>query len=110
MIHAIYIYFIINAFIAGSGATWKECLRDFLIGLPYHICDIAWSWIKGPIGALEIKTLYDLYFTDKFGVEKQFWIDILKSLYPKSNKYRRWVIRQIDKKYNYGITKSFHSL
>lgn len=103
MIHAIYIYFIINALIAGGETERKIFWIMFLIGLPYLICDVSWSWIKGLIERYEVVTLYKLYFTNHFNDEK--WIVILNDIYPKSNKYRKWIIRRISNKYNYGITK-----
>lgn len=105
MIHAIYIYFIINAFIAGAGHNWKECLRDILFGLPYHIADIAWSWIKPALKKIDnkifITAFFTVWFTNKFSDIRP---NFVKERYKVGNWFERKLIQQIDKKYKYGIT------
>lgn len=109
MIHLIYIYFIVNAFLAGSGSTWKECLRDFLIGIPYHIVDIAWSWIRPLIWRLNSKfyfiSFYKLWFTDSYKQTHVRYMDYARKRLKSSNWFERQFIKQLDKKYNYGITR-----
>lgn len=105
MTHLIYIYFIINAFIAGLFHSdldnWKYTLCWFFFGALFPLY-LAWGWLDR---TLEITTLFVLYFTNWFktGVSDK-GIDILRESYKIANPYKKWVLRQIDKKYNYGIT------
>lgn len=108
MIHAIYIYFIINAFIAGSANNWKLLIRDLLIGLPFYVFDIAFSWFSLLIWRLNSKyffiSFFRLWFTDRY---KFFEVrmDYVRSRLVEGNWFERQFIRQLDKKYGYGITK-----
>lgn len=115
-------YFMVNAFIAGmvmneKGFKWWHIVAAFLFGSLIWISLFIWDAIKWIDKHIEASTLYRLYFTDYW--EKQFdhkddlyyspeqRIKMFRDLYkhPKQTRYRRWVIRQIDKKYNFGITK-----
>lgn len=118
MIHLIYIYFIVNAFLAGYEYRWDKhipvAMVMFLIGLPvilldYLIVFIGWIYLK-----LLIKGWYHLYFTNTFGKSNEMWIKIRRQQYKgiradntNFNWYERFFMRQLDKKYNYGITKPF---
>lgn len=107
MIHLIYIYFIINAFIAGlvysDSDNWGITLCWLLFGClsPLYLL---WNWLDK---ILEVRTLFYLYFTnffkDRLTPEMH---TVLRNTYKKETRlYKRWVIRQVDRKYNYGITK-----
>ncbi|PVH26994.1 hypothetical protein [Sphingobacterium corticibacter] len=106
MIHAIYIYFIINAFLAGGVSdNWKQLIIYFLFGLPYAVCMILYHRVIRPISeSMELITLYRLYFSKHFeGENHPTWKDILMDLYPRSSLYRKWVIRLIARKYGWEI-------
>lgn len=107
MIHLIYIYFIINAFIAGLFHSdlynWKYTLCWFLFG-----CLFPFGWFcKWGDKEVELTSWFMFIFTNKWGNMNDKEIDYLRIAYrgPYLTKYRKWVLRQIDKKYNYGITK-----
>ncbi len=107
MIHLIYIYFIINALLAGIAIGCDEkpwmIIIAALFGCLYpllYLISIA-GWIDRQ---LELHTLFVLYFTNGFKkVATPEGISALKRAYPKANWYRKWVLRQIDRKYGYGI-------
>src|SRR5690606_21634092 len=107
MIHAIYIYFIINAFIAGMLSTenWKYSILALFFGCLYPIV-----WLSIKLAEItEIRTLYDLYFSNNFANFNDTQIERMKEYHKyKVNKkrwYKIWVMKLVDKKYNYGITK-----
>jgi len=107
MIHLIYIYFIINAFLAGMFAqdNWKYSLLAFFFGCLYPI---VWVSIR-LIEITEIRTLFDLYFTKNFANFNDSQIENMKSYHKhqvSNNRwFRVWIMKLVDKKYNYGITK-----
>lgn len=120
MIHAIYIYFIINAFIAGVTIGNKEGIIFFLIaiffGIPFYSLIFIYAlfeWIVIRVDELLIiRGWYRLLYTDYFGKMDEITIKIRRQQYlglrkdkTNCNKYERFFLRQIDKKYNYGITK-----
>lgn len=108
MTHLIYIYFIINALLAGIAIGSNEnawvIIAAALFGSLYpfvYLISIA-GWIDRQ---LELHTLFVLYFTDRFKkVQTPEGIAALRRAYPKANRYRKWVLRQVDKKYGFGIT------
>lgn len=105
MIHLIYIYFIVNAFVAGlfheDLDDWGFTLVWLFFGCLFPLY-LAWRWLDR---TLEINTLLVLYFTDWFKKkESEMGIQLLRNSYKIANPYKRWVLRQIDKKYGWGIT------
>jgi hypothetical protein len=107
MIHAIYIYFIINAFIAGYIYSSEENIRLTIIILLFGcLFPLGWlfKWIDKEV---ELTSWFMFIFTKKWGKMTKNQIDYLRTVYNGRylSKYRRWVLRIIDKKYNYGITK-----
>lgn len=117
MIHLIYIYFVVNAFIAGTiyneGNDWRGAIVCFLIGIPTYIYLFFLMFCKWLEKIILIKAWYRLYFTDHFSKMEEWTIKIRSAQYHgqakltrNANWYERIFLRQIDKKYNYGITKS----
>lgn len=118
MTHAIYIYFIINAFLAGMEFSDNKgmALTLLFVGLPFYVAGIIWLYaIRRPLIWIENKSLilgwYRLYFTNYFSKMDYQTIDVRRRQYRgeyeniNANRYQRFFLRQIDKKYNYGITK-----
>lgn len=119
MIHIIYIYFIVNAFIAGVIFNDNKylALLCLFFGLPLYVLSFFWAWFLRPSWIwLENNSLllgwYRLYFTDYFSKMDDLTIKIRRQQYfglrndrTNANRYQRFFLRQIDKKYNYGITK-----
>ena len=122
MIHLIYIYFIVNAFLAGCTVGNKEGVITFfiavLVGSPLYgilfIYACAEAFIKWSNDKALIKGWYRLYFTNYFAKlgdgtvrirQAQYWGHKVNGV--KANSYGRFFLRQLDKKYNYGITKPF---
>lgn len=124
MIHAIYIYFIINALITGVSIGKKDRI-SFLIfssvfGLPFYACAFSYYFIGCLLKLIDDKLLiqgfYRLYFTDKFSAIDKQTVDLRRRQYfgqagigvknRELNKYEKFFLRQIDKKYNYGICNS----
>lgn len=119
-IHAIYIYFILNAFVSGiafgSNEKWYYSVSMLFFGLPFCILYVAGFIIIGSAGLISRKLLiipwYRLYFTDYFGNVKGDFIRIRRDQYfgrvkfgkKYMNAYDKFFIRQLDKKYKYGIT------
>ena len=106
MTHAIYIYFIINAFIARYVYGADNNVRlTVLIALFGCLFPLSWffKWLDKEV---ELTSWYMFIFTNKWSKLKDREIDYLRIAYrgPYLTKYRKWVLRQIDKKYNYGIT------
>jgi len=107
MIALIIAYFMVNSFLAGyfladTGRWWQFFLWLFfgcLYPLIYIISVLAWVDRK-----LDITALLLLYFTNWWGKKDNLNIEAMKSYYITANRYKRWIMRQIDKKYNYGIT------
>jgi len=103
MIHLIYIYFIINAFVAGvfSTASWQKSVLALFFGCLYPLIYVT-SFVGWLDRKTEIATLFCLYFTNRFKGFNEEQIDRLKEYYDyqveKNNKYKIWVIKQIDKK------------
>ncbi|WP_343566351.1 hypothetical protein [Sphingobacterium sp.] len=117
MIHLIYIYFIINSFLAGMEFSDNKgmALTLLFFGLPLYTLGIIWLYaIRQPLIWIENKSLilgwYRLYFTDYFSKMDYQTIDVRRRQYRgeyeniNANNYQRFFLRQIDKKYNYGIT------
>lgn len=119
MIHLIYIYFIVNAFLAGREKDWILSILCMLFGVPIFLFDgLIWlfveSW-KYLNNNLLISGLYKLYFTDKLSNFHPEVIELRRKQYfgrigtgkknRKLNAYELFFLRQIDKKYNYGITR-----
>lgn len=103
MTHIIYIYFIVNAFLAGQCWGDDKDLRLTVLALFFGSLSpviFALHWIDRKI---EFRTILALVFTDHF--KKDINIEYMRGIYKYSNRYKKWVIRMIDKKYNYGITK-----
>lgn len=118
MIHLIYIYFIINAFIVGlSFKDDKKILGTIclVIGLPALILALVYSFIRPVLIWIENNSLllgwYRLYCTNYFSKMDKQTIDVRSKQYHgkyktiNANRYQRFFLRQIDKKYKYGITK-----
>lgn len=115
MIHAIYIYFIINSFIVGFGFKtsndWKVHILFLLFGVPIYAIGISYSFIVDVIWKKYLKPLYLIIFTDHFANMSEYSIEIKTKQYKgvlvqgNFNAYNRFLSRLIDKKYNYGITK-----
>jgi len=85
-------------------------------GIPLYILIFCWLYIfKKPIFWIENNLLllgwYRLFLTNYFAQMDNQTIDIRKKQYfgfyknSSANKYQRFFLRQLDKKYNYGITK-----
>lgn len=115
MIHLIYIYFIINAYIAGKEGDNDVLLSIFyiLFGLPFVLGSLVVFVAIKLFQVIQLKTWYRIYFTDYFSCLSKKTIDIKKNQYhgrfinkrSNFNRYNRFLMRLIDKKYNYGITK-----
>jgi hypothetical protein len=120
MIHLIYIYFIVNAFIAGVSVGYREKLLDIVvsltIGLPYYGIVFVYTCIEALIiwiGRVSlIRGWYRLYFTSYFENMSELAIKIRRQQYlgtrknsKNANSYERFFLRHLDKKYGYGITK-----
>lgn len=114
MIHFIYIYFMINCYIAGREGESDLLLSLFyiLFGFPFVIGSILVFIFVRLFEVIQFKTLYRICFTDYFANMSQRTIDIKKNQYhgrfinkrSNFNRYNRFLMRLIDKKYNYGIT------
>ncbi len=113
MIHLIYIYFIVNAFLAGSQDSLKYGILVFLFGIPLYIGVYLIEFFEFLIKKSLIRAWYRLYFTDYFANANDMFIKVRTAQYQgickeskdNLNKYSKFFLRQIDKKYNYGITK-----
>lgn len=117
MIHLIYIYFIVNAFIAGIWFIDNKgfSLTMFVFGIPMYMILACWILIREPIVWIENNALflgwYRLYFTNYFEKMDNHTIEIRRAQYLgktkniNANRYQRFFLRQLDKKYNYGITR-----
>lgn len=87
MTHVVYIYFIINAFIAGIWFSENKgiALTMLLFGLPLYIIVGVWSIVRIPIVWLENNSLllgwYRLYFTDYFSKMDNQTIEIRRAQY-----------------------------
>lgn len=120
MIHLIYIYFIVNAFVAGAVLGNRDgvsnCFVALFVGLPYYglifiyaVFEALVVWI---VRVTIIKGWYRLYFTDYFSNLDDMTVKIHRHQYyglRKDGTNTSWLgkifLRQIDKKYNYGITR-----
>jgi len=118
LIHLIYIYFVVNAFLSGIFFDDNKAMSFTLLfcGIPLYILIFCWLYIfKKPIFWIENNLLllgwYRLFLTNYFAQMDNQTIDIRKKQYfgfyknSSANKYQRFFLRQLDKKYNYGITK-----
>lgn len=105
MIHLIYIYFIINAFLAGNERTWLKVLTYFLFGILLVIGEVIYHLIVHK-NFLLLFDYYKLYITNDFNYLSSESIKYIKLYYfYDANWYNRLFIKQLDKKYNYGITR-----
>jgi len=112
MIHVIYLYIIFNAFVSGAALfgyqnTWWKNLLLTLFGLPMCLGYGIWLLAHKIDVLLEVRTLLSLIFTDNL----RKWsepdsADSLRKWYPKMNTYKRWVLRQIARKYSIDLTKN----
>lgn len=123
MIHLIYIYFILNAIIAGgTSMKFMEFTKLFLFGVPIYLSIFIYHFSKNLYEFISVKLIlkgwYKLYFTDEYSQRpddsiienkrKQYW-----GLYEgydsrfNSNWYQRLFIRKLDSKYNHGLTKPY---
>ena len=115
MLHVIYIYFIINAFIVGFGFKtsndWRVHILFLLFGVPIIVVGLSYSFTVDVIWKKCLRPLYLVIFTDRFANMSEYTIEIKTKQYRGTltqgnfNTYNRFLARLIDKKYNYGITK-----
>lgn len=105
MIHLIYIYFIVNSFLAGlfhkdlENKYYTICW--LLFGCLYPLL-LFITWIDNKV---ELSTIFMIYFTDYFKVNKDRISSDFKWYYNDTDsRYKKFILRKIDKKYNYGIT------
>lgn len=120
MTHLIYIYFIVNAFLAGISSVNNynllKTLVILLFGLPIGALWFIYACIYDSISWIVTKLIiigwFRLLFTNYYGNLPKITVKIRKQQYQgirsdntNFNRYERFFMRQIDKKYNYGITK-----
>lgn len=120
MIHLIYIYFIINAFLAGLTVGNKEGVLTLFIavffGSPFYGIILLYTsieqFVKWLNRILLIRAWYRLFLTSYFKNLNEMTIKIRTQQYKgirldktNMNRYERYFYRKLDKKYNYGITK-----
>lgn len=123
MIHIIYIYFIINAFIAGYSIGINEGFWRFILalffGIPFYSVVFIYTCSEALFKLIDNKTLvtgwFKLYFTNHFNKMDKETISLRKRQYNgtsgigrkgrRINKYERLFLEQIDKKYKFGITE-----
>lgn len=106
MLHLIYCYFIINAFIAGClyehNGKWLDALVTLFFGIPGLIIS-GLVWVLERIDKLvEFRFLFFVIFTDRYRVwaEDLEFRQMLISWYPQLNAYKQWVLRIWAKKYD----------
>lgn len=115
MTHAIYIYFIINAFMVGRRWDWSDGYMELSLLALFGAFIFPLKWIIGALYAfyiwLDVKTgihgYYMYLLTDDFKSVTPKRIEAMKEIYHKNNPswLVKLIIRAVDKKYNYGITK-----
>lgn len=106
MIHIIYCYFIVNAFLAGITlgdrlVRWWVTPLTLLFGTFISLYHFLTLGLLALDKALEIRFLFFVTFTDRYRAwaEELEYRQMLRNWYGELNAYKRWVIRLWAKKY-----------
>lgn len=99
------LYFAIGTFLAGLNYKDSTKVQIFIwiaLGGLFPLLHFIVPFINWLDSKTEFKTLYHLYFTDDLLeiVKEDISLEILRNSYTDSNNYRKWILRQIGKKYN----------